>query len=77
MWSGAYPPGMTTPSKSAKRLNVVPGLEEIRPYVAACTSTGYRVTQEGLAQLIQTQEKLAEMFGVCADTIRSYCRKKK
>ena len=43
--------------------HVVPGLEEIRPYVAACTSTGYRVTQEGLAQLIQTQEKLAEMFG--------------
>jgi phenylalanyl-tRNA synthetase beta chain len=31
--------------------------------VAACTATGYRVTQEGLAQLIQTQEKLAEMFG--------------
>jgi phenylalanyl-tRNA synthetase beta chain len=44
-------------------LNVAPGLEEIRPYVAACTATGYRVTQEGLAQLIQTQEKLAEMFG--------------
>jgi len=42
---------------------VAPGLEEIRPYVAACAATGYRVTQEGLAQLIQTQEKLAEMFG--------------
>ena len=54
---------LTTPSKSPKRLNVAPGLEEIRPYVAACTATGYRVTQEGLAQLIQTQEKLAEMFG--------------
>ena len=31
--------------------------------MAACTATGYRVTQDGLAQLIQTQEKLAEMFG--------------
>jgi phenylalanyl-tRNA synthetase beta chain len=54
---------LTTPSKSPKRLNVAPGLEEIRPYVAACAATGYRVTREGLAQLIQTQEKIAEMFG--------------
>ena len=54
---------LTTPSKSLKHLNVAPGLEKVRPYVAACTATGYRVTQDGLAQLIQTQEKLAEMFG--------------
>jgi phenylalanyl-tRNA synthetase beta chain len=54
---------LTSKSKSPKQLNVTPGLEDIRPYVAACTATGYRVTQEGLAQLIQTQEKLAEMFG--------------
>jgi len=54
---------LTSKSKSPKQLNVAPGLEEIRPYVAACAATGYRVTQEGLAQLIQTQEKLAEMFG--------------
>ena len=47
----------------AKRLIVAPGLEKVRPYVAACTATGYRVTQEGLAQLIQTQEKLADIFG--------------
>ncbi|MDH4186548.1 MAG: phenylalanine--tRNA ligase subunit beta, partial [Nitrospira sp.] len=50
-------------SKPLKRLNVGPGMEKVRPFVAACTATGYRVTQEGLAQLIQTQEKLAEMFG--------------
>ena len=54
---------LTTKSRSPKRLNVAPGLEKVRPYVAACTATGYLVTQEGLAQLIQTQEKLAEMFG--------------
>jgi phenylalanyl-tRNA synthetase beta chain len=53
----------TTKWPSPKQLNVVPGLEDIRPYVAACAATGYRVTPEGLAQLIQTQEKLAEMFG--------------
>ena len=33
------------------------------PYVAACTAVGYRVTASGLTQLIQTQEKLADIFG--------------
>jgi phenylalanyl-tRNA synthetase beta chain len=54
---------LTAKLKSPKQLHVAPGLEKVRPYVAACTATGYLVTQEGLAQLIQTQEKLAEMFG--------------
>lgn len=54
---------LTAKPKSLKRLNVAPGMEQVRPFVAACTAIGYRVTQEGLAQLIQTQEKLAEMFG--------------
>jgi len=49
--------------KSAQRLIVGPGLESVRPYVAACTAKGYRVTEEGMAQLIQTQEKLADIFG--------------
>ena len=60
---------LTTKPKSPKRLNVAPGLEKVRPYVAACTATGYLVTQEGLAQLIQTQEKLAEMFGRKRQTV--------
>jgi phenylalanyl-tRNA synthetase beta chain len=46
-----------------KQLAVAPGLESVRPYVAACAATGYAVTQDGLAQLIQTQEKLADIFG--------------
>jgi len=54
---------LMTNSQSLKQLHVAPGLEKVRPYVAACAATGYLVTQEGLAQLIQTQEKLAEMFG--------------
>ena len=54
---------LKTKSQWPKQLNVAPGLEKIRPYVAACAATGYLVTQEGLAQLLQTQEKLAEMFG--------------
>lgn len=54
---------LTAKPKVLKQLTVAPGMEKVRPFVAACTATGYRVTQEGLAQLIQTQEKLAEMFG--------------
>lgn len=45
------------------QLLVAPGLDRVRPYVAACAATGYRVTEQGLAQLIQTQEKLAYIFG--------------
>jgi len=58
----AYP-FFTKKPKAIQRLIVAPGLEQVRPYVAACTATGYRVTGEGLAQLIQTQEKLADIFG--------------
>ncbi|NGZ11635.1 MAG: phenylalanine--tRNA ligase subunit beta [Nitrospira sp. LK70] len=49
--------------KSPHYLIVKPGMEQVRPYVAACTAKGYRVTEKGLAQLIQTQEKLADIFG--------------
>lgn len=51
------------PAGALPRLEVAPGLEAIRPYVAACTAVGYRVTEDGLTQLIQTQEKLADIFG--------------
>jgi phenylalanyl-tRNA synthetase beta chain len=58
-----YPFFSAKSKKTLRRLTVAPGLERVRPYVAACTSTGYRVTEEGLAQLIQTQEKLSDIFG--------------
>src|SRR4030067_815265 len=38
-------------------------LKDVRPYVAACTATGIKVTDNILAQLIQTQEKLSYIFG--------------
>jgi len=50
-------------TKQPPRLMVAPELKAVRPYVAACTAKGYRVTEQGLAQLIQTQEKLADIFG--------------
>jgi phenylalanyl-tRNA synthetase beta chain len=53
----------TEASQSQRQVIVKPGIEQVRPYVAACVASGYRVTDEGLTQLIQTQEKLAEIFG--------------
>jgi len=35
----------------------------VRPFIGACTARGYKVTKSGLTQLIQTQEKLADIFG--------------
>ncbi|MCP9464079.1 MAG: phenylalanine--tRNA ligase subunit beta [Nitrospira sp.] len=62
---GAFKPYsfLTARPRRPKRLLVAPELESIRPYVAACAARGYRVTEQGLAQLIQTQEKLADIFG--------------
>jgi len=49
--------------RPTRRLLVSPGLEHVRPYVAACIAVGYAVTDEGLTQLIQVQEKLSDVFG--------------
>ena len=59
---GSYPffqPG----ARPARRVLVSPDMEGVRPYVAACTAVGYTVTEAGLAQLIQTQEKMADIYG--------------
>jgi phenylalanyl-tRNA synthetase beta chain len=63
--AGALPgyPFFRTKSPSTRRLTVSPDLHTVRPYVAACTAVGYEVTAAGLAQLIQVQEKLADIFG--------------
>jgi len=39
------------------------GLERVRPFIGGCKARGYKVTGEGLTQLVQTQEKLADIFG--------------
>jgi phenylalanyl-tRNA synthetase beta chain len=56
-------PFLKTQECPVGKLVVAPGLDKIRPYVAACAAVGYRVTAAGLGQLIQTQEKLADIFG--------------
>jgi phenylalanyl-tRNA synthetase beta chain len=64
-WVGVPPfyPFFQSRTPSSRRLLVSSGLERIRPYVAACSAVGYEITGAGLAQLIQTQEKLADIFG--------------
>ncbi|HZS12802.1 MAG TPA: phenylalanine--tRNA ligase subunit beta, partial [Nitrospirales bacterium] len=52
-----------TKKQAPRRIVVSPGMEEVRPYVAACTASRYEMTAEGLAQFIQTQEKLADIYG--------------
>ena len=63
--AGAAPPYpfFKSTKRQAHRLLVSPGLERVRPYVAACTAVGYAVTDTGLTQLIQAQEKLSDIFG--------------
>jgi phenylalanyl-tRNA synthetase beta chain len=46
-----------------RKVLVAPGLAQVRPYIAACAAIGYCVTETGLTQLIQAQEKLADIFG--------------
>lgn len=56
-------PFVSTKQRSKHKITVSPGMEHVRPYVAACTAIGYKVTEEGLDQFIQTQEKLADIYG--------------
>ena len=62
---GAPPayPFFRTRTRPKRRVLVGTGMEKVRPYVAACTAVGSPVTEEDLAQLIQTQEKLADGYG--------------
>src|SRR5881275_1998679 len=59
---GAYPYVKAGKGRRDQVL-VEKGLEQVRPFVAACKARGCTVSDEGLTQLIQTQEKLAEIFG--------------
>jgi len=60
-------PGAYAYVKAAKgrrdQVLVEKGLDGVRPFVGACKARGYKVTEDGLTQLIQTQEKLADIFG--------------
>jgi phenylalanyl-tRNA synthetase beta chain len=59
----------STRGRAKRRIQVMPGMENVRPYVAACASLGFPMTPEGLEQCIQTQEKLADAFGRKRETV--------
>ncbi len=59
----SYPFFAFKEGKSDRQVIVAKGLKTVRPFLAACVSKGLTVTEPILAQLIQTQEKLAEIFG--------------
>ena len=62
-------PFFSPKGRAERRIQVAQGMETVRPYVAACASLGYAMTQEGLDQCIQTQEKLADAFGRKRETV--------
>jgi len=55
--------------KSKYQIQVDPGLREIRPFVGAVVARDINLSDEMLAQIIQTQEKLSEIFGRKRHTI--------
>ena len=49
--------------ESTGQIIVDEGLKEIRPYVGGFTAAGITVDEDMLVQMIQTQEKISEIFG--------------
>lgn len=62
-------PFFSLKGRAKRRIQVAQGMEAVRPFVAACASLGYVMTQEGIEQCIQTQEKLADVFGRNRETV--------
>jgi phenylalanyl-tRNA synthetase beta chain len=55
--------------KPHRKVVVSKGIEAVRPYLAACVARGVVITEPILIQLIQAQEKLAEIFGRKRQTV--------
>ena len=58
-----YPFFQKKAGKNKYEIIVEGGVREIRPFIAACGVSNFVMTAEALAQFIQTQEKLADVFG--------------
>ncbi len=55
--------------KATREIKVEKALKPVRPYIAACTASGVRMTDEVLAQMIQSQDKLSDIFGRKRSTV--------
>jgi phenylalanyl-tRNA synthetase beta chain len=49
--------------KATREIRVAKEMRSVRPYIAACTASGLRMNDDMLAQMIQSQDKLSEIFG--------------
>ncbi len=49
--------------RATREIKVAKSMRSVRPYLAACTASGVPMNNDVLAQMIQSQEKLAEIFG--------------
>ncbi len=49
--------------KATREIRVANEMRSVRPYIAACTASGLRMNDDMLAQMIQSQDKLSEIFG--------------
>lgn len=55
--------------KATREIRVSKGMKAVRPYIAACTASGIGMNDDVLAQMIQSQDKLAEIFGRKRSTV--------
>jgi len=55
--------------KATREIRVAPGMKSVRPYIAACTASSIRMNDDVLAQMIQSQDKLSDIFGRKRSTV--------
>ncbi|HXY55684.1 MAG TPA: phenylalanine--tRNA ligase subunit beta [Nitrospirota bacterium] len=55
--------------KATREIRVAKDMKAVRPYIAACTANGVRMNEDVLAQMIQSQDKLSEIFGRKRSTV--------
>ena len=55
--------------KATREIRVSKAMKGVRPYIAACTASGMRMNEDVLAQMIQSQDKLSEIFGRKRSTV--------
>jgi phenylalanyl-tRNA synthetase beta chain len=55
--------------KATREIRVAAGMKKVRPFIAACTASGIRMNDDILTQMIQSQDKLAEIFGRKRSTV--------
>ena len=55
--------------KPSREIRVAPDMKAVRPFIAACTAAGVGMNDDVLAQMIQSQDKLSDIFGRKRSTV--------